>query len=320
MSYVGNKISEAVEGYFDDMGNNFKEILNSVLQSIQDGANFFLKEMTDFVLYTPDISSDPVVLKLWSIVKVISFALIGVMFVWEGFKRGVTLNNLSRVVEFKEMFVRLIYGIILTVFSLDIVKILLNFNDALIDTVRQSFPIVVEQQIGVSGFFSTLMVIALLVVQIVIGVKLILQYWIRIAELWLMTVISPIMYVLWINPMWSGYLGQWFRRLTTTIFTTFIWCILLSLYSSMVSMVASAGMLSGYPILGPIASMCLSIALLLVMVETPSFLRTFMDSHESALTMLKNTGSKVMGGVKKPFNVAGKVTGWIRNRGGGSAT
>ncbi|MNB96076.1 hypothetical protein D3C81_753420 [compost metagenome] len=293
-----------------ELWDQIKDAFVILAQNLQEGANIFLKEMIDFVLYTPDIAGDPIIIKLWTIIRTISFALVGVMFVWEGFKKGVSMD-LIRTVEFKQMFTRMIYGIILSVFSLDLIDIIIHFNDALIQTMKDNFPILIETTLNTTGVFSTIMVIVLLVVQVVIGIKLILQYWMRMAEIWLMAVLGPLMYTLWINPNWSGYLSQWFRRLTTTIFTTFVWSVIIALYSAMVSLVATTGMLVGFPTLGPIAAMCLSISLLLVMVETPSFLAGFMDSHQNALKLAKNNITSIVRTVKNPV---GKAAGWLKPR------
>lgn len=304
---IEDYVSEALK----DIGAELKEYAEMAMKSIQDGANIFLKEMTDFVLYTPDITQDPVLIKLWGIIKIISFSLVGGMFVWEGLKKFLAVDNVLNTTEFKKMFVRMIYGLIMAIFSLDIVSLLLRFNEALINTMRDNFPVMIANEIGVSGLFSTIMVFVLMIVQIVIGVKLLLQYWIRIAELWFLAVTGPIVYTLWINPNWSNYLGSWFRKLISTVFTTFVWCILITLYSSMVSMVSSIDMLYGYSFLGPVASICLSVALLLVMTETPSFLREFMNDHGSMLQKIKSTSTNVVRGIKTPLNFASRVKGWM---------
>ncbi|MNY13374.1 hypothetical protein D3C86_1465060 [compost metagenome] len=131
----------------------------------------------------------------------------------------------------------------------------------------------------------------------------------RIAEIWLMAVLGPIMYTLWINPKWANYLGRWVDRLITNIFTAFVWALIIALYSGMVSAVASAGMLVGFPTLGPIAGICLSIALLLVMIDTPSFLRTYMDSGQNPISMIKNTAAAVKSST--PVGIAKKAGGWL---------
>lgn len=316
---VGSSIKDSVNSYLDgimsDLYEKMKELANHAMEQIQSGANIFLKEMLDFVLYTPTLANDPIIEKLWNIVRTISFSLIGLMFVWEGFKKGVS-SDLIRTVEFKQMFVRMIYGLVLSVFSLDLIDIIIRFNEALVTTMKDNFTIQLDSGLQSTGVFSSIMILALLVVQVVIGIRLILQYWMRIAELWFMAIIGPIMYTLWINPNWSGYLGQWFRRLTSTVFTTFAWSIIIAIYSAMISMIASAGMMVGFPTLGPIAGMCLSIALLLVMVETPSFLRQFIDSHQSAVTLAKANITQAVKAAKaiRSLNVKGKVAGWMVKR------
>lgn len=305
-------LSEWAKENWDDLVEHIKELFVQLADTLQTGANSFLSELIEFVLYTPTVADNEVILSIWSTVRIISFTIIGIMFVWEGFKKVISTDDVLRHVEFKEMFVRMVYGLILAVFSLDIIDILINFNNALIDTVKNAFPMTLEHNLSVNGVFSFIMVIALIVVQIVLGIRLLLQYWMRIAEIWLMAVLGPLMYTLWINPKWGNYLGQWISRLITTIFTTFVWALIIAIYSGMVSMVASAGVLAGFTTLGPIAAICLSIAMLLIMIETPSYFRQFLDNQPNALNMILSTYRNIKNST--PVGLAKKATGWLFKR------
>lgn len=314
MDFLANKIKESVNDKLDEAKEDIQEMFLYLAEKMQEGANSFLSEMMDFVLYTPLVAENEVILSIWSTVRVIAFALIGIMFAWEGFKKVVSTDNVIRHVEFKEMFVRMVYGIILAVFSLDIIDLMINFNNALINTIKTAFPMTLKSELDVNGVFGFIMILALVVVQVVLGIKLVLQYWMRMAEIWLMAVLGPLVYTLWITPggKYSGMLGQWLNRLTTTIFTTFVWALIVALYSGMVTMTASVGMIAGFPTLGPIAGICLSIAMLLVMIETPSFLKGFLDNQPSALQLLKRTYGTVKGST--PVGLTKKAAGWIKSK------
>lgn len=307
-------VKDGVKENWNELVANAKELFKMICENLEVSSNKMLQELFDFVLYTPTIAEDPIILKLWTIIRIISFSLIGMMFVWEAFKKILSIDNIVSAVEFKTMMTRLIYGLILTVFSLDIIDLMINFNQALIETVKTNFTIKISQELTINGVFGFIMVLALMLVQMVLAIKLILQYWMRIAEIWLMAILGPIVYVLWINPNWGGYLRQWFSRLTSTIGTTLIWAILFAIYSAMVSLVATTGMLAGFPTLGPIAAMCLSIALLLTMHQAPSFLRGFMQSQQSAVDIMKSTAIDVMSMAKSPINITRKATGWLRKK------
>lgn len=313
ISFPGEeKIVGFLKENWDSFVDHMQDLFLLLSESLQSGANVFLSEMLSFVLQTPLIAANPVIVEIWAIVRVISFSIIGIMFAWEGFKKVISSDNVIRHVEFKEMFVRMIYGIILAVFSLDIIDIMIGFDNALVNTVKNAFPVTINNNIGVNGAFSFIMVIALMIVQVVLGVKLIIQYWMRMAEILLMAVLGPLMYTLWINPKWGNYLGRWIDRLITNIFTTFVWALIIALYSGMVSAVASAGMLVGFPTLGPIAGICLSIALLLVMIDTPEFLRSYLHSGQSPINMIKSTVSNIKNSA--PTKIAQRATGWMLNR------
>lgn len=311
---VKEEIKDELNSGWDNIVDKVKEMLLSLAGDLEELSNRFLDELINFVLYTPTVSEDPIILKLWTIVRLISFSLIGMIFVWEAFKKFFSADNIMANVEFKTMLVRMIYGLILAVFSLDIIDLMINFNQAIIETIKINFTIELSQQLTITTVFGFVMTFALLIVQIVLALKLILQYWMRIAEIWLMAIIGPALYVLWINPNWGGYLKQWVSRLISTIGTTLIWAILFAIYSAMVSLVASTGMLVGFPTLGPIAGICLSVALLLTMHQTPGFLRSFMNTHDSALDIMKKTTSSVVSTYKAPVNFAKKATGWIKKK------
>lgn len=307
-------LEEAIQSRVDSFTTEMSNILHTVFSSVESAANKFLKEMIDFVLYTPTLAEDPIVFKLWTIVRIISFSLVGMIFVWEAFKKLFSTDNVVSSVEFKTMLTRMIYGLILAVFSLDIIDLMINFNQAFIETIKLNFTISLDQNLTINGVFGFIMVIALLIIQIVLAIKLILQYWMRIAEIWMMAIFGPILYILWINPNWGGYLRQWVSRLTSTIGTTLVWAILFAIYSALVSLVSATGMLVGFPTLGPIASMCLSIALLLTMNHTPAFLRGFMQNQQSVIDIMKSTANDVVSTTKKPINIVRKATGWLRKK------
>ena len=306
---IKEEIKEFVIENIDNAADFIVELFGDLSELLQEGANKFLSEMIEFVMYTPLVADNEIITSLWETIRIISFSIIGVMFAWEGFKKVISSDNVIKHIEFKEMLVRMVYGLILAVFSLDIIDIMINFNNALVDTVKSAFPMTLEQELDINNSFSFIMVICLVVVQMVLGVKLILQYWMRIAEIWLMAVLGPLMYTLWINPRWGNYLGQWVNRLVTTIFTTFVWALILALYSGMVSMISTAGMITGFEVLGPVAGICLSVAMLMVMIQTPSFLKQFLDNQPSALHLLKSTYNNVKGSI--PTNLATKATGWV---------
>lgn len=307
-------IQEGFQENLDQVADKSKDLFKVICENLEESSNKLLQELMDFVLYTPTLAEDPVIMQLWTIVRIISFSLIGMMFVWEAFKKVLSVDNVVSTVEFKTMMSRLIYGLIFAVFSLDIIDLMINFNQSLIDAIRTNFTINIKQELTVNGVFGFIMVFALMAVQMVLGIKLILQYWMRIAEIWLMAILGPIVYVLWINPNWGGYLRQWVSRLTSTIGTTLIWAILFAIYSAMVSLVSSTGMLVGFTTLGPIAAMCLSIALLLTMHQTPAFLRGFMQSQSSAVDLMRHTAGDVIKMSRIPVNITKKATGWLRRK------
>lgn len=286
---VGSVIEEGLNNWFSEKIDNLKEDLSDILiylsEQLKEGITTLMQELVDLILVLPNVSGVPEVVQMWSFMKLISFSIIGLMFVWEGFKKVMSHENIGRTVEFKNMCVRLVYGLILAVLSLDIVDVMINFNNALVETLRDNFNVYIDTKIDTSTVWSYLMTVALVIVQLVLCVRIAIQHFMRLAEIWLMTIIGPVFYVLWINPGMSGYLGSWMRRLFSTIFTTFIWAVILVLYTGLISIVAAKG---------TIWAMCMSIALLLVMLETPSYLRQFMDAQQNPIQLIRKTKNDIV--------------------------
>jgi hypothetical protein len=303
--------SVAAEGW-EHFKENAADLFAMLADNLQEFANTFLKEMMDFVLYTPLVAEDPIITKLFGIVRIISFSLIGLMFVWEGFKKAVSVDDIMSHAEFKKMFVRMIYAFVLAIFSLDMIDILIHFDNALITTVKNMFPVQIKNELTVNGTWAFVTVIALIIMQVVMGIKLILQYWMRIAELWLMAILGPLVFTMWINPSNAGQYSNWIRRIIVLVFTTFVWALMFCLYGAMVSLTASTGMLTAFPLLGPIATICLSLAMLMLMNKVPSMLSQYVDNSPNAVTMLKQTAGSVISTSKMPFKTARKVAGWLK--------
>lgn len=311
---VKDSVVESLNGVWDSIQTHAADLFAYLGEQLKDGVTALMKELIDLILTTPHVADNPVVFKMWVIIKTISFCLIGLMFVWEGFKKVTSQGSVGRAIEFKDMFVRLVYGLILATFSLDIVDIIINFNNALVDTMRDNFSMTIDSTLNTTSAWNFIVTLALVVVQIVLSIKLAIQYFMRQAEIWLMAVLGPIVYTLWISPNFSGYLSSWMRRLFTTVFTSFFWSLILVMYTAMIGTVALTGTVWG---------MCMSIALLLVMLETPSYLRQFMDSGSNPIQMLNNVkrgaqakmlqARRVAGAVVSPGTAAlGAIGGWLK--------
>lgn len=307
---VKDSIRDSLTAAWDSIVSNASDLFAYLGEQLKDGVTSLMKELIDLILTTPHVADNPVIFKMWVIVKTISFCLIGLMFVWEGFKKVTSQGSVGRAVEFKDMFVRMVYGLILATFSLDIVDIIIDFNNALVETMRDNFSMTIDSTLNTTSVWNFIITLALVVVQIVLSIKVAIQYFMRQAEIWLMAVLGPIVYTLWISPNFSGYLGSWMRRLFTTVFTSFFWSLILVLYTAMVGTVALTGTVWG---------MCMSIALLLVMLETPTYIRQFMDAGSNPIQMLnkaKNTAAQKMRQVRNVasggIGMAREVTGWLK--------
>lgn len=310
LDFITEPIRKTIQGPVDDTWEKAKSDIGdffiSLDEQIRTGVSSLMEDLVDLILTTPTVSDQPIVHQIWSDIQIISFCIIGGLFVWKGLELVLSNGSIGRNVDIKDMFVRMIYGIILAVASLAIVDIMIYLNNAFVEGFRARFPMVIDSKIYRDNTFTYILSMALIVVQIVLSVRIAIQYFMRLGEIWLMTVLGPLFYTLWINPSMGGYLSTWLRRLFTTIFTQFIWAVILALYTGFVSMVALDG---------TVWSMCMSLALLLTMLKTPNYLHQFMHSTENPFQIMNQAKSRTLRNMRKVKNfksgISKKVTGFI---------
>lgn len=311
LDFITDPIREAIQGpvhdTWEETSQDVADFFVSLDEQVRTGVSNLMDDLINLILSTPTVSDQPTVYAIWETIRLISFAIIGGLFVWKGFEMVVSHGSIGRTVDVKDMFVRMIYGIILAVFSLNIVDIMINLNNAFVEGIRDNFSMSIDSKVYRDSFFSYIMSLALLVVQLVLAVRIAIQYFMRLGEIWLMAVLAPLFYTLWINPSMSGYLGTWVRRMFTTIFTQFIWAVILALYTGFVGMMAMDGTVWG---------MCMSLALLLTMLKTPNYLHQFMQSAENPLQIMSNAKNRTLSNARKIRNfkngISKKVTGFIK--------
>lgn len=311
MDNINEKIRDTIQGPVNDTWEDVKSDIGDFFLSldgqIRTGVSNLMDDLINLILSTPTVSDQPTVYAIWESVRLISFTLIGGMFAWKGFETVISQGSIGKTVDMKDMFMRMIYGIILAVFSLNLIDIIINLNNVFVESIRLRFPMSIDSKIYKDNTFSYFLSLALLIVQVVLSVRIAIQYFMRLGEIWLMAVLSPLFYTLWINPSMGGYLGTWFRRVTATIFTQLVWAVLLALYTGLVSMVALEETMWG---------MCMSLALLLTMLKTPNYFHQFMQSSENPFQIINQAKSRTLRNSRKIKNfkngISKKAKGFIR--------
>lgn len=300
---ITEPITEAINIGIDNFQADLKELFLNIGEVIRDGVMNLMHELVDLILTTPTVSDNPVIVKIWVVMRAISYSLIALMFIWQGFMNVVSSSNIGRTVDFKDMFTRMIYALILSTISLNIIDVVIHFNNALIDTLKSNFSIAIDSKLDKTTAWNYFITMCLLIVQVVLSIRIAIQYFMRLGEIWVMSILSPVVYTLWIMPGFGGYLKSWLSRIISVIFTTFFWALILVIYTAMVSLVSLNGTIWG---------MCMSIALLLFMLKTPSYFNQFLHAQENPLQILNGMKTNVLQRYKVAKGVKSRITNKVR--------
>ena len=171
--------------------------------------------------------------------------------------------------------------------SIKFIDIMIEFANTLIKILVSRFSIstLIPQMKGK----GILLALLLLLVELLVSVKILISFWMRMAELVFSGVISPVIFVLYINKEWSGFLKSWWKRVTILVFTQVAQVLLLIVYSAMIN---------GLILSGSFNSICLAIATLFLVDKTPRVLSGLMDTQNNVHTAsrtIRNTTNTVTG-------------------------
>ena len=148
---------------------------------------------------------------------------------------------------------------------------------------------------GVKGS-GLILAIALLCVELFVSLKILIGFWMRMSELVFLGVISPVVFVLYINKEWGNFLKSWWKRIAAITFTQVAQVALLIIYSAMVNGLVLSGTFNG---------ICLSIATLFLVDGVPKLISNLIDS---------DTGVKTAARTVKRLTTRGKrLSGYIKS-------
>lgn len=284
-----------IKDLLDQTGKSINDFLYQLSDSVYNGLIFLMQEMVKLLRKFPLISDTPEIYDVWKIMLYISCTFISFIIVYLAFKNICSISNITKSIEMKVVFGRLLYTLALIIGSLTFVDWLITFNNLLVDFFMETFDVQNSLQYMASdNITSNLVAACLIIYQMYLALKIMIGFWMRVAELNLMVVVSPIIFVLWINPNWNSYLPEWTRRIVSLIFTQFIQVLLMVLYGKMVYRFYESGSIS---------SLCLAAAFLILMTNTPSFFDRFV-AKDNAAKIVTQTGKSIF---NKSRSAANKI-------------
>ena len=278
------------------MNIDFSGIWERFSNWIYENLTSTLKMMYSLITKFPKISEMTELNTIWQFVTLISVGCIGLVIVYLGFKMFVSVSSANKI-NIVTIFERLVYSSCFIAVNRLLIDLIIDFNNTLVDVFVKKFDLInlLNPDVYISEWVG-LVAVGLAIFQLFLSVKIMIGYFLRVAEVTLMYVTTPIMCTLWINPNWSGHLNTWINRLVSLIFTQFAQVIILIIYSQLIF---------GFFESISIFNICLGSAFLILMNNMPSWIEKYISPDNSGKIMV-NTCKSVF---KK-----GKVTKNLLNK------
>lgn len=256
-----------------------------------------LKVMYSLITKFPKISEMGELYGIWEFIMVVSLVGMCIAIVFLGVKMFINSTSTSNQIQVKTIFGRLIYATSFIAVSKPFIDLLIDFNNTLVDVFCTKFDLItmLGQDVYI-GSVVGLVAVGVAVFQLFLSCKIMIGYFLRVAEVSLMYVTSPIMAALWINPSWGGHFSSWNCRMVSLIFTQFAQVVILIIYSKIIF---------SFFISGGIFSLCLGAAFLILMDSTPSWIEKYIAPDNSGKIMV-NTCKQMNNNRKKVTNFYNK--------------
>jgi hypothetical protein len=287
--------------------NNFIwEFISQLCSSLYSGWTYVMQEMIKLLVAFPLIREISGVHAVWKMILLTSLTCVALIFVYVAAKNLFSVgNSFIRHTEMKVVFARMIYMMVFIMGSLPFIDWMIIFNNTLIGAIISKFGVAQFITDNPNKTFAGDLIASLLAIyQIYLAVKIIVGYWFRVAETNLMVAVSPIMFTLWMNPSWGGYLGIWLSRLMVLVFTQFVQVLILVLYNQMFVGFLGAGTLS---------SLALAVATLMLMDKVPDIFKQF-SGGQNGVDIMANAVNTMRGIPTNRVALTQKIKDSILNR------
>lgn len=263
--------------------------------------------MVNKLMSFPLLTQIPEIRDIWKWMLLLSVMFIPLIFIWLCLKKLAGGDRWDT--DLKKTIVRIFYmfGFILLTFPF--VDWLVIFNNTIISALVNKYDIKNNLAINNAPILNDLVAGVLIIIQLYFVGKIVLGYYLRILEVNFAVIVSPALYVLWINQGWSGYIGQWITRIVTLIFSQFVQVLILVLYSQMFHKFINNGSWD---------NLFLALAALVTMDKVPAIVQHFV-AHDStpqiALRTLRNGASGMYRGYKFARHPKDSLQGFKSNIG-----
>lgn len=262
--------------------------------------------MVDKLMTFPLVTQIPEIRDIWQWMLLLSVMFLPIIFLLLCLKK-VTGGD-SWDTNLKQTIVRIFYMFGFIILTFPFVDWLVMFNNTLIGALITKYDIKNNLTLATNHapILNDLVAGVLIIVQLYFVVKIVFGYFLRILEVNVAVIVSPALYVLWINQGWSGYIGQWISRLVTVIFSQFIQVLILVLYSQMFHKYINSGTWD---------NLFLALAALVTMDKAPEIVQHFIardNAGQIALRSISNTARGTYRGYKAIRNPKSTTTNLVK--------
>lgn len=268
---------KAIKEFFDALWNSTS--VTGLFDSFRQTIAEVLMELINTLMKFPLVSQIPGIMEIWKFVAILSMACIGIIYIIPSIRNLISIDDsIIKRMELKKMIPRTLYSFVLMYLSPMYIDLLIEFSNLLVSTIASNFPFTEFISGSIGSLKLSLISIIIMIVQLFFIVKTIIGYWLRVTETLFLTVASPALFTMWINPAWGGYISSWHSRLISLIFTSVAQALTLAIYGKVLGASLASTSLSG---------LCLSIAVLLLLDNIPHVFSQFICQDNSAQVVSK---------------------------------
>ena len=279
-------------------------LLSSIINAI---ASPFLNALEFFTKSTPLMASNKAVFNLWLAIVGIADVLLILIVALVGFQVMSASSFGFDEVEVKHLLPRIALIFLLMNTSIFLIDGIISLSNVLISAVNQisgastvwsTLVKVVEKTSG-QGAAALLIMVAFLICSII----LLVYYVMRLITLFIGTVLSPLVSMLWLVPGFRDFAETSMKTFLSTIFVLFVHVVILQLASSLFSGMATTG---NNAIPDTLMAMVAGIATILTLLKVQGVMMQFIFVSMGARN-LKKLGGQFMNGVSYMTGTGSKV-------------
>lgn len=269
----------------------FDAIISFLRSLVEGAAKPFLAALSFFTSSTPLMADNSGVFNLWLVMVGITDVLFILVVALLGFHVMSASTFGLEEIEFKHLLPRIGLVFLLINTSIFAIDAFISLSNGMITALNAGFSdkSVWDVLTAIAGLSSGMGLVGLLimVVFLVLAVMLLVYYVLRLVVLYIGTVLSPIVFMLWLLPGFRDFAESAMKTYLMTIFVLFVHVVILQLAASLF-----VGMLVASPgqSLNPLMSMIVGIATILALLKTQGVM-----SQMSYVSLGPRTASKLGG-------------------------